>query len=192
GFLDLFLRLLDEGILDEARGPIAVNSDFWSLVYGLPETHPDWACEVIGHYLNRRFRLSMDAGQCNPFDRSAGTIRDSQLDDEVLLESARRAPQTFVTQVLPFMLRVMNVTAHRAGEPPWIDPVWHYRSYGKGYDIAHALLSAMETALSELALHDPETFAIIAAPLRSLDFETIQYLLIRAYAANGSRFAEDA
>jgi hypothetical protein len=191
GFLDLFLRLLDEGILDEARGPIAVNSDFWSLVYGLPETHPDWACEVIGHYLNRRFRLSMDAGQCNPFHRSAGTIRDSQLDDEVFLESARRAPHAFVTQVLPFMLRVMNVTAQRAGEPPWIDPVWHYRSYGKGYGIAHALLSAMETALSELALHDPDTFAIIAAPLRSLDFETIQYLLIRAYAANGSRFAED-
>ena len=29
---DLFIRLLDDGVLDEARGPIAVNSDFFSVI----------------------------------------------------------------------------------------------------------------------------------------------------------------
>jgi hypothetical protein len=40
-FFDLFLLLIDQGILDEARDPIAVNGDFWSLIYSLPEEHPD-------------------------------------------------------------------------------------------------------------------------------------------------------
>jgi len=144
------------------------------LVYRLLPTHLDWACETIGHYLNRRLTLSLEAGELNPFHGSAGTIPDSQLVNEIFLASARSSPHVFVTQVLPFMLRVMNFTAQREGEPPWIDPVWGYRSYGTGYGIAHALLSAMEAALSELALHDPESFAIIAAPLQDQNFETIQ------------------
>ena len=30
---DLFLHLVDNGTLDEARGPIAMNSTFWSMLY---------------------------------------------------------------------------------------------------------------------------------------------------------------
>lgn len=33
-FFKLFLCLIDDGTLDEARGPIAVNSTFWSMLYG--------------------------------------------------------------------------------------------------------------------------------------------------------------
>jgi hypothetical protein len=191
GFFNLFLRLIDEGVLDEARGPIAVNSDFWSIVYGLQVTHPDWACEVIGHYCQRRLVLSLAAGQSNPFNHSTGTIPDSQLDDEIFVASARGAPEAFITHVLPFMLRVMTLTARQEGEAPWVDPVWGYRFYGENYSIRDALLTAMETALANLAAHNPEVFATIATQLQPLDFETVQYLLIRAYTANGVRFADE-
>jgi hypothetical protein len=40
-FFELFLRLIDDGTLDQARGPIAVNSTFWSLMYGLSEARPE-------------------------------------------------------------------------------------------------------------------------------------------------------
>ena len=66
-FLELMLRLIDEGILDDAKGPIAVNSDFWSLIHTLQYRHQSWGCEVAGHYFNRRRRLSLNAGQPNPF-----------------------------------------------------------------------------------------------------------------------------
>jgi hypothetical protein len=88
-FFDLFLSLIDQGVLDGARGPITVNSDFWSLIYPLPEQHPDWACEVIGAYLNRRLAVSLAAGHPNPFDRHAEGIPDSQLDNEIFMKSAR-------------------------------------------------------------------------------------------------------
>ena len=39
-FFDLFLRLVDDGTLDDARG-LATNSTFWGMLYGLPEARPD-------------------------------------------------------------------------------------------------------------------------------------------------------
>ena len=157
-FFDLFLLLIDQGILDEARGPIAVNSDFWSLIYSLPGERPDWACEVIGHYFQRRLTLSLAAGSPNPFSWHAGTVPDSQLHDEIFMKSARGAPLTFVQEVLPFMLRIMSLTAEQTGDPPWPDPVWQYRLLGPAYTSNAALLAAMETALSMLATNDSEAF----------------------------------
>jgi hypothetical protein len=147
-FFDLFLLLIDQGILDEARGPIAVNSDFWSLIYSLPGERPDWACEVIGHYFERRLTLSRADGSSHPFTWNAETVPDSQLHDEIFMKSARGAPLTFVQEVLPFMLRVMSLTAEQIGDPPWPDPIWQYRFLGPAYTSNAALLAAMETALS--------------------------------------------
>ena len=191
-FFNLFLSLIDQGILDQARGPIAVNSDFWSLIYSLPEAHPDWACEVIGHYLKRRLTISVAAGQSNPFEWNTGSIPYSQLHNEIFIKSARGAPAAFIKEVLPFMLRVMALTADQTGGPPWPDPVWQYRHIGESHSSRDALLAAMEAALFNLAANDPEVFTLIAEQLSTIDFETVQYLLIRAYAANGAKFANEA
>jgi hypothetical protein len=191
-FFDLFLLLIDQGILDEARDPIAVNGDFWSLIYSLPEEHPDWACKVIGHYFQRRLTLSLDVGSSHSFSWHAGTVPDSQLHAEIFMKSARGAPLTFVHEVLPFMLSIMSLTAEQTGDPPWPDPVWQYRLLGPAYTSNAALLTAMETALTTLATNGSEAFAIVAQQLSTMDFETVQYLLIRAYAAKGVRFADEA
>ena len=191
-FFDLFLLLIDQGILDEARGPIAVNSDFWSLIYSLPGERPDWACEVIGHYFERRLTLSRAAGSSHPFTWNAETVPDSQLHGEIFMKSARGAPLTFVQEVLPFMLRVMSLTAEQIGDPPWPDPIWQYRFLGPAYRSNAALLAAMETALSLLATGDSEAFVRVAIQLSMENFETVQYLLIRGYTANGARFADEA
>jgi hypothetical protein len=165
-FMDLFLRLLDEGILDEARGPVAVNSDFWDLLYSLATQRPGWTSEAIGHYLNRRLMLSLAAGQPNPFDSQSGTIQDSQVDDHVLAESARGAPADFIREILPFMLQVMDLTAERMEDEPWPDAVWGYRFYHGGHGVEHALLKAMEVALSELATWEPSNFVNAVGSLR--------------------------
>lgn len=191
GFFELFLRLIDQGILDEARG--AISNEFLSLIYFLPEQNPELACEAIGRYLNRRLSLSLNAGQFNPFDKQNGTITESQCDKQIFIKSAKGAPRVFVDRVLPFMLRVLGLTARQQGNPPWLDPVWEYRSYGIGYGIERVLLTAMEMALRDLAANYPEDFTAIAEKqLRHSNFETIQFLLIRAYTANGQTFANEA
>ena len=56
---DLFLKLVDNGTLDDASGSIAVNSNSWSMLYGLEKTHIDWVPEVLAHRLRRRFNNSL-------------------------------------------------------------------------------------------------------------------------------------
>ena len=54
---DLFLRLIDDGTLDNARAS-AVNGTFWLIVYGLGEKHPEWIPEIAAHWLLRFRRFS--------------------------------------------------------------------------------------------------------------------------------------
>ncbi|MCI0488042.1 MAG: hypothetical protein L0229_15740 [Blastocatellia bacterium] len=190
-FFDLFLRLIDEGVLDEITRGVGINNDFWSLLYSLPKERLEWCCEVIGHYFNRRLALSVAAGQPNPFDRQSGTIPDSQIGNQIFMPSAQRAPDSFVDHILPFILSVIESTARREGNLPWHDPVWAYRSGDHSYRIEEALLAAMEAALSHLAANKPDVFAAIANRLRGLNYETVQYLLIRAYVATGAVFADE-
>jgi len=192
-FFDFFLRLIHEGVLDQPRGIIDSNRDFWMQIYSLPQQRPDWACEAISCYLNRYLNLSLAAGQPNLFDRNSDTLPHSQFDEQIVMASARQAPRAFIEHLFPFMLRVIELTSIRENDPPWFDSIWYYRPYGKGYHIHNALLSGMEEAISNLAANHPEDFATFPEQqLRSSNFETIQFLLIRAYTANGERFADEA
>jgi hypothetical protein len=186
-FLEFFVRLIDAGILDAARGPIASNSEFWSVIYGLPERQPGWAAKVIGHYFARRLEIARSAGQKNPLE-----MERSQLADQIFVKTAKGAPMAFVDEVLPVMLQVMEMTLVRVGVPPWRDEVWRYREVGGGSGVDGALMTAMETALSEIARDNPMRFREIIRPLKGSEFESVQYLLIRGYSASGSEFADDA
>ena len=188
-FFDLFLRLINNGDLDD-MGRFREN-DFLGLFYNLPERHADWACDAIGHHLQRRLKIALDAGETNPFTDEGG-LGHSQLSDRILIGSAQRAPRTFIEQVLPFILRVIDLNALREGEQPWQDSIWRWRRRDGGHGVNDHLLRATEEALRKLAREDPEEFSSVAAPLRKSEYETVQFLLIRAYAANGEKFADEA
>ena len=78
-FLELVLQLIDQGILDNAKGPVATNSDFWLLLHNLQSTQQSWGCEVVGHYFNRRRQLSLNAGQPNPLTTPAAPSQTAAL-----------------------------------------------------------------------------------------------------------------
>ncbi|WP_027845854.1 hypothetical protein [Mastigocoleus testarum] len=193
-FFDLFLRLIDTGILDDQVDDRSThNRDFWSHIYNLPKQNPEWACEAIGCYLNRRLNISLAAERPNPFDSNSDAFPYSVCYEEAINESASNAPKAFIENVLPFMLWVMELTAIKQGNPPWQDAVWRFRIYGDAYKIDKLLLNKMEAALSNLAANNPEDFAKISEQyLRHSNFETIQYLLVRSYTANPERFADEA
>jgi hypothetical protein len=188
-FFDLFLRLIDSGDLDHAGR--FTTDDFLGLLHDLPEKRPTWACEAIGHYLQRRLSITISAGQTNPF-ADAGGLRHSQSSEQVLIGSAQAAPQSFVEHVLPFVLRVIELNAVREDETPQSDAVWRWRHRHGGHGVDDHVLRATEEALRKLAAETPDEFDRVAASLRQSEYETVQFLLIRAYAAHGSHFADHA
>ncbi|WP_375495076.1 hypothetical protein [uncultured Nostoc sp.] len=190
---ELFLGLIDTGILDDIGGDSTTDRDFWSLIYTLPKQKPEWACEAISLYLNRWLNLSVSVGQNNPFSRNSGTLASSNFYHEVLTESAEKAPQAFIQKILPFILKVINLTAIHEGNRPWNDAVWQWRMYGDSSKIKDVLLSAFESSLSKLAKNDPEYFINeVEQQLLASPSKTIEYLLIRAYTANGKIFVDAA
>jgi hypothetical protein len=189
-FFDLFLRLIDTGILDRQVG---ASNDFWQHIYNLATQNPKWACEAIGHFLNRRLSISIISEQPNPFDKSSGVFPYSNYYKITISQSASNAPKAFVENVLPFIFKVIDLNALKQGNPPWQDSVWYFRTYGMGYDFQHDLLSHMKVALCKLATNHPDDFTNVAQkPLQQSNFETAQYLLICSYAANGKYFVNDA
>ncbi|MDK2984502.1 MAG: hypothetical protein PWQ96_144 [Clostridia bacterium] len=188
-FLELFLRLIRMGTIDDVRGPIAINSDFWDLIYDLPKKQPGWACEVIGAYLDRKLELCKISGHTNPFKC---TIPNSHHDNRIFVESAKGHPQKYVNQVLPFMLEVIENNTTHENDSVLLDAVWSYRPYGRGYGIDDAILTGMEIALKTLAKQEPTILTEIIDRLRQLNYETVQYLIVVSYTANGRQFANDA
>ncbi|MBE9112901.1 hypothetical protein IQ273_26290 [Nodosilinea sp. LEGE 07298] len=192
-FFEFFLCLIDKGVFDETREAAYSDRDFWMLIYDLPKKNPGWACEAIGHYFNRCLEVSNSKSVSNPFDNSEGTLFETSFYEECLYESAQSEPQSFVENVFPFILSVIGLNAIQDSGYPLSDSIWRYRSYGRGYGFESNLLNCFEIALSKLALNQPAIFCdFVSKNLYDSQFETIQYLLIRAYTANGKEFADEA
>jgi hypothetical protein len=125
---DLFLRLLDNGTLDNARGPIAVNSTFWSLLHGLAEQQPSWCAEVASHWLDRQVTIAIASaaeGQKPKLE-----LRD-QLGVNKLFKSAKRAPKEFLEHVLPSILRACATFACEENDGLARDRIWPIRVVGR-------------------------------------------------------------
>lgn len=199
-FFELVLNLMDKGILDEIKELAPLEGHFWYAQKDFINENPEWACEFLGHYLNRRHIMSLICGQPNPFDREKGYIPDHVRDEEIansIKECAETSPEAFIYELLPFILRVIGFNAYsddRKTNSSLYDRVWRHRYYYDrfGIYIDECLLSSIEIALALLAKTKPANFEMIAKELEDLDFETVHYLLIRGYAANGEQFVNDA
>ncbi|MEL7408868.1 MAG: hypothetical protein AAFN00_18290 [Cyanobacteria bacterium J06558_2] len=193
---DLFLNLLNHGYCDGKKGVIDhTGSDFWSQIYSLQKNNSDWACEAIGHYLDRYLKLSIAIGQDNLFDSKNSVFPHSQSAESVIRASANRSPGSFIKYILPFVLKQIKLTVNSSSSnPPLKDDVWYYIKYGNYYDFEDILLNCLEKALQDHAIKNPQDCkVIIEQQLKpNQDFKTIQFLIIRTYTANGAYFSNDA
>lgn len=190
-FFDLALRLIDEGMLDDARGAIASNSDFWDLGYGL-EDRSEWAVEYVEHYLLRHLQISDERGVANPFDRAEGTIPDTIHNYDFFMKAAEGAPGAYVRRLLPVFRRVIAATmqGNNGGLPR--DPVWSYRYRDDRHGIDAALLSGMEHALQDTARNDPELFNSVVADLSEDNSDTTNFLVVRGFLGGAKELADAA
>ena len=187
-FLDLFLHLVDNGTLDEARGPIAENSTFWSMLRRLEKNRLEWIPEVLAHRLQRRFAVIRDSNQ-NLGGRELLGYDGSAV--KTINESADRVPAVFVEHVLPVVLEISD-SALTGDEPPKYDAVWSVPiapdecSSGE-----HACLAALARALASLARENSTDLQDVIADLRRRDTHIANHLLLALYAGCAARYADE-
>ena len=186
-FFDLFLRLVDNGVLDETRGG-AVNETFWSLLYGLDGNRPAWVPEVLAHWVRRRLAVvraddeDLRKQELIGYDRSAAVLFKT---------SAKHAPEAFVKHVLPVVLEISDF-ASRGDTPPKYDAVWTIfikTDYPRGED---ACLWELASALATLAREDAADLRQVISELRGRDTHVANHLLLALYTGGAARYADEA
>ncbi|WP_338498336.1 hypothetical protein [Streptomyces sp. SJL17-4] len=181
GLVDLAVDLIQSGQADEARGPLANNSDFWPLLYGLSETAPVPAARLVGAYLDRAWTQELPAGPSKLFG-SEYLSAHSQTASAVLSRIAEAAPKPYVDNILPFVLRTAesdDASDERSGNR------WLYRQWG-GSSVGAELLSSLDTALRALPAADPAAAVDALTRLRGSATEIARFLACRLYTVLGA------
>jgi hypothetical protein len=186
-FFDFVLRLIDDGTLDDARGPIAANSTFWSMFYSLGEERPEWIPEVLAHWLRRRTAIAKVEGK--NFQHHPEFDHDQSADGPVG-QGAKNAPSRFVEHVLPVVLEISDQATDLSQEPPKRDAVWPCLFKHAGP--RGATFEGLKTSLSSVARDPAVDLSGVISELRGRQTYLANFLLLALYAANGARFADEA
>jgi hypothetical protein len=184
---DMFLRLLDDGTLDDARGPIAVNSTFWSLLHDLGAKRPAWCAEAGAHWLDRKVAIAKASA-----DEGNGPNLEDQFGVEAVLTSARGAPNDFLQHVLSAMLRSAEAFVFDAANDLRSDRIWSIRFAGGYLGLSEAFLRGCEIAFESLGGSDPEKLRPFIETLRTSRLCIANQLLQSACISAPELYAEEA
>ena len=187
-FFRLFLHLVNNGVLDEARGPIAVNSTFWSIPYRLGKKRPEWLPEVLACRLRRRLAIIEESGGEL---RRGELLKDARAASATFLEVAEQAPAAFVKHVLPVVLQISD-KALTDDEPPRRDAVWTWLVQTSRPDGEDACLSGLATALAALSRDETDDLQDVIAELRGRDTHVANHLLLALYRGGTAHYADEA
>lgn len=149
----LALELIEGGHVDDARGPIAVNSDFWSIVRMLLDKDPVGAARVTGAFLRRGLSRAQADGMADPFE--SGHLDTHSTADDIFHQITEHAPAEFLEEVLPFVVEVAMVAqSGHAGHLP-VGRRWGLRWRGSCYSVDDALFEAVESAWLNWLMSNP-------------------------------------
>ncbi len=181
--VDLAIDLLDRGGLDDARGPIASNSDFWSIVYGLAEEDTAAAARLVGAYLNRGLAVAHALGSEDPFE--TGQLPGRSPSGDVIYRIATSEPAAYLKAVLPFVKTVAVANQyHAAGRLP-VGRRWRLRYIGTAYSVGDKIFDAADQALRTLAQDSPDQCEEFLADLLGSESEELRFLACRALTTAG-------
>lgn len=188
-FFELFLDLIDDGTLDDDSS----DSTFWYKLHSLEDEHADWISETLSHWLLRRLSTIIKettSGRGSPNWR--GLFNHSDYRSVDISKAATQAPDKFVQQVLPVILKISDaaIVPGRNALPKY-DAVW--RLFFFDHDtIARAYRESVALALEKLAESKSDRIVEILADLRSRETYMANFLLLRSYIAGAKYFADDA
>ena len=191
GMLDLFLRLLDSGVLDDARDRFATNGTFWSMLHGLHDEKPEWVCEVASHWLQRQMQLQAD-------DEEKARSSDIFNDDfgvELISTAATNAPKEFADEVLPTILKLAEANLYETDKSEQklkVDSIWAFRHLGSHIGLSDAFLFGARDSLASLIQSNPELARPHLERLKSSEADTANWVLLSALGTSGPDFADES
>jgi hypothetical protein len=186
-YFELFLRLIDDGTLDDAKDRLARNGTFWSMLGFLAKSQPSWLAELAAHWLDRRVSVALASG-----GKNNGVSFSDVFGVEQMFESARLAPLEYVKQVLPAILRAAQAFPYAAENSFLRDGVWGWRYRGAHIGLGESYLSACEEAFGILGKHDPNSLRPFIDELRTKKLHTANHLLLNAYLTAPVFYADEA
>ena len=190
---ELFLRFIDEGTLDDTRGLIAVNSTFWSILHNLETRHPDWIAEVLAHWLLRRLAIVRQTKNDADQLKWHKLFNYDRVGPEIIKSSAYRAPEAFARHVLPAVIEIADEASHSDNSlAPKRDAVWSILLWDDHLSMKQACVNAIVAAVEQLAENKPESIKRGLGNLRQQNTYTANFILLHAYAAGASHFADEA
>ena len=188
-YFDLFLRLLDDGTLDDAKDRFASNGSFWLMLNGLGKERPAWCAELAAHWLDRRIAAAKSAtGQ----PASPWSLLNDDFGVDDLFTSARNAPAAFLEHVLPAVIRAVEAFKYDDDGALARDQVWPSRYLGEHIGMSEAFLCACETAFELVGQQSPDALRPFIGQLLVAKLYTANHLLMRAYLACPAAFADEA
>ncbi|GAA0970761.1 hypothetical protein GCM10009555_020210 [Acrocarpospora macrocephala] len=177
---DLAVDLVAGGHVDGVRGPIAINSDFWSLLYEIAGSAPAAAVRIMGAFLRRNLEIAQATGSDDPFE--SGRLSDhSQTAHTVISQGAAGAPHSFVSEVLPFVIEVARATARPSTTDPFPCGRWAYMAIGSKTTAA-TLYAGLDQALRTLATSDPLMTENALSQLADAPIQELQILAAGIYS----------
>ena len=192
-FFELFLRLVENGTLDDARGPIASNSTFWSMLTGMQQARPEWIAEVLAHWLRRRVAIAQLAGSKDTFTKWRNLFNHDDFGSTTFHDSAARTPEAFVQHVFPAVLETSDLAVYSDEiSPPKRDAVWPIFLNSEHLSADAACLNALASAMESLAGSSPELLCDRIADLRRRETYTANFLLLVTYTAGSKSLADEA
>lgn len=187
-YFNLFLRLLDDGTLDDAKDRFASNGSFWLMLNGLGKEQPAWCAELAAHWLDRRIAAAKSAtGQ----QEAPWSLLKDEFGVDDLFTSARIAPAAFLEHVLPAVIRAAE--AFKYDDDGFArDQVWPSRYLGEHIGMSEAFPKACEAAFELVGKEAPDGLRPFISQLRAAKLYTANHLLMRAYLACPTAFADEA
>ena len=185
---DLFLRLIDNGTLDEARARDTAGGTFWSMLADLGEHRPGWIPEVLAHRLGRRLAVLRAAGEDAAGHEQPGYDNDAA---RLFQRAAEQAPRAFVEHVLAPVLDLSDATL-TGDRPPKHDAVWPIVAGTDYPEVDHACLAGLSAALAALARDAGVDLREAIAGLRRRDTHVANHLLLSLYRGGAERCADEA
>lgn len=191
-----FLSLIDDGTLDDVRPGVAMNDNWWTVLFSVADKRPDLACEAIGHWFDRvlaQWREEQSQGA------TAGNIESGGLRAHLdrtghsvhVLKMAAKSPLDYARQMFSRVARLVEETAKVNAGYLSNDPIWSFRSYGDdAFQVHDGILSNLATSLESLAQTAPQELDQIVAPYCDRPCDTIAYLLLRAWTSAPQTYAE--
>lgn len=192
-FFELFLDLVSNGVLDEARGSIAVNSTFWDMIHGLDETRPSWVIELLVVWLRRRREIIV-AGTTDDEGRPKWNdfFPSGQSGARLILKTAESCSSEIIESVLPLAIELARESSYGGDSPPFRDGVWGYSFDSQYPDLRQACESILCQSLQKVARERPESLASVVSALTEEESYYANRFLLCVFTAGASYFADQA